>query len=374
MVDDTPPRSSKVTPHEYFDTLRGGGGSVDLFREIRRVDDRCHQAGVHPIYTLTHLSIIAHIAHNRSRDVIVNNSSYYTLRKLAKKSNRKVRIIHSPKPPLKSIQRAILVNCLPKYRASNISYAFENDLCTVDAAEQHIGAHCMIHIDIKDFLHSIGSKRAYKVFDSFGYPKLLSLEMALISTVGHKVEPKLDREGFTYKIFKGGYLPQGSPASGKIANFICQDLDKDLQAIARKWAGVVTRYADDISFSLPFPIDRKACLSIISDLRSAVNSSGFTVNEKKTRFFPSANNFKMLGLIVDNLEVRLDSHYKATVRSHLYGISKFGLESHGISRGFSSEFDLINFLWGHYAYAKRADPTFASEIESKLHSAGVPRI
>jgi RNA-directed DNA polymerase len=363
------------SPHAYSKELIHRGGSGDLLREIRRVDHECERSGVVPLYTLTHLCISARIPYEAARDVIFDHRSHYTPRKLAKRSGGGFRTIHAPSPQLKSLQRAILENCLPKRPASTSSYAFETGRNTAEAARQHVGARSMIHVDVADFFGSIPSKRIYSVFSALGYPELLSLEMALITSVGHEVTLlSPDEEGFTYEFLKEGYLPQGASTSGKLSNLICVDLDQRLRTIADRWGGVVTRYADDINFSTPFPLDRDKCSLIFFEIEDALRETGFGLNPRKTQVFPKVNEFTMLGLCVGQESIWLNRRYKSSIRAHLHGVEAYGISAHAISRNFDSDFEFMNFIWGHYAYCAGVDPKFARELSSRLELAGVRRI
>lgn len=363
------------SPHAYSKELVSRGSSSALLREIKKVDHECLISGVVPIYTLVHLCVSARIPYEAARDVIFDHRAHYTVRKLAKRSGTGFRTIHVPSPQLKSLQRTILENCLPSRPASTSSYAFEAGRNTAEAARQHVGARSMIHVDVADFFGSIPSKRIYSVFLALGYPELLSLEMALITSVGHEVTLRGPTEkGFTYEFLKEGRLPQGASTSGKLSNLVCIDLDQRLRTIADKWGGVYTRYADDINFSTPFALDRDKCALVFLEIENALRASGFGLNRRKTQVLPRVNEFRMLGLCVGQNGVWLNRHYKSSIRAHLHGVEIYGLSAHAISRNFNSDFEFMNFMWGHYAYCVGVDPNFARELRSRLELAGVRRI
>ncbi|TLM86002.1 reverse transcriptase family protein [Pseudarthrobacter sp. NamE5] len=364
-----------ASPHAYSAALSARGGSPQLLREIREIDRLTRSSHVIPLYTLTHLCTVAKVPYEAARDVIFNHRAHYSARKLKKHSGKGFRTIHAPSPHLKSLQLAILENCLPKRPTSDLSYAYEPRRNTLEAARRHIGAKTMIQLDLADFFGSISSTALYKTFVGFGYPKLLAFEMSLISSVGHEVTLRgPDEKGVVYELLKSGRLPQGASTSGKLSNLVCIGLDQLLGEVATAWGGIITRYADDITFSTGHAVSRSECNSILRDLKSAIHVSGFTMNERKTRVTRSGQEHRVLGLCVGQDSVWLNRNYKNSIRAHLYGLEKNGLADHGIHRGFSSDQEFMSFIWGHYAYCVYVDPDFGAEMRARLELAGVERV
>lgn len=363
-----------ISPHVYRHELFARSGSANLLQQIREVDRSCRESQVTPLYTLNHLAIVAGMPYEAARDAIFDHRSHYTSRKLAKKSGNGFRTIHEPSSALKSLQRAILHNCLPKNTKSLISFAFDSGSGTIHAARKHIGAKSMVHVDVRDFFGSIDSISTYSIFSGLGYPELLSLEMSLLTSVGHEVTLKgPDENGLTYEILKKGHLPQGASTSGRLSNLKCVILDGYLLDIANRYGGVITRYADDISFSAPVKLSRAEGHQVYLDIKAALKATGLSVNERKTRIIWSANEFRMLGLCVGEKSVWLNRNYKQSIRAHLHGLEIHGLANHADFRGYVSDLNFMDFIWGHYAYAAGVDKQFANEIRSRLLKAGVPR-
>lgn len=362
------------SPHVYARELESRGGSPDLLREIRQVDNSCRESNVKPIYTLTHLCIIAKVPLRVAQEIIVHNSRHYKTRTLTKRSGRGKRTIHEPSAPLRALQQVILRNCLPPNRSSQISFAYEPGLGTLDAASAHIGARSMIHLDVQNYFGSFNSKQIYRLFQELGYPELLALEMALIVSVGHEVNMSDTPKGFPYMVKSTGCLPQGAATSGKIANILSAPIDRKLSELAIHRGGTVTRYADDINFSTPKPLQRESQIAIFHSATNILKSQGLVLNSRKTVLVPKGQNFKMLGLSVGRSNVELNKRYKDMIRGHLYGIGKFGLASHAIYSNFKDELVFIDFIWGHFAYCYHVDRIFANEIRKTLEKNGVFRI
>ncbi len=62
----------------------------------------------------------------------------------------------------------------------------------------------------------------------------------------------MEHEGKSYFVALGPRcLPQGAPTSPGLTNTLCLRLDRRLTGLAKKLGWRYTRYADDLTFSLP---------------------------------------------------------------------------------------------------------------------------
>ena len=69
-----------------------------------------------------------------------------------------------------------------------------------------------------------------------------------------KTFPNLDKgdiNALTLQVTCEKHLPQGAPTSPVISNMICKRMDKELFRFAKTADSTYTRYADDITFSIP---------------------------------------------------------------------------------------------------------------------------
>jgi RNA-directed DNA polymerase len=96
-----------------------------------------------------------------------------------------------------------------------------------------------------------------------------------------------------------GRLPQGAPTSPAISNLVCRKLDTRLAALLARHQGNYTRYADDITLSLPAfghnkrlrpkpkgrpplarPV-RAVSRNLLTHLRGIIEEEGFRIQMKK---------------------------------------------------------------------------------------------
>jgi RNA-directed DNA polymerase len=179
----------------------------------------------------------------------------------------------------------------------------------------------ILNIDIKDFYPSITFPRVRGLFLSeyFKLSPRVATILARISTTPNG-------------------LPQGARTSPIIANLIAANLDKKLLNIATSAKLKYTRYADDITFSSSRgqvspavvqswePAFGQRKVHLARDLVEAFRSSGFTINDEKTRLLMSYERQEVTGLIV-NKGVNVWRKDVARLRMILYSARKHGADS-----------------------------------------------
>jgi hypothetical protein len=147
------------------------------------------------------------------------------------------------------------------------------------AIDEMAGCHCgreaIFSIDFKKFFPSITSGMVFRFFQQ----AKCSNEIAGI---------------ITNLITFQKALPQGFPTNTMMANLIAYDLDVKHLEIAKRFNLIRTRWVDDIVFSGRGRDIEKAIPAIIG----AVKGTGFTINNRKTRFLPRRENPVVVGLDV----------------------------------------------------------------------------
>ncbi len=172
--------------------------------------------------------------------------------------------------------------------------AFVKGSSFVSNAAYHHNQRWILNIDLKDFFPSITFARVRGLFISklFGFNPRVSTILARICT------------------FEGS-LPQGASTSPILANIIANSLDRKFLEIARSEKIKYTRYSDDITFSSSKKAVPKSIVKDFFDnedgreitlgdqLKDAVRTSGFVINDQKTRLMMPNNRQVVTGLTVN---------------------------------------------------------------------------
>jgi len=172
-----------------------------------------------------------------------------------------------------------------------------------------------------------------------------------------------------------GHLPQGAATSPMLSNMVSKPLDEALLKIAESRDLVVTRYADDITFStsLSSGLDRKQARRLIAQVRDAVLLHGFRLQTRKSVVVPPTGRKVVLGLLVDRRDrPRLTREFRRTLEQHIYGVSHHGVAQHATHRGFPSILAMRRYLQGLLNHASQVDPTWAENQQRRFESADWP--
>lgn len=275
---------------------------------------RLSNLGLPVIQDLNEFSNEIRLSESTIKKYIAFAEHYYLTYGIPKKTGGE-RLIAQPSRELKAIQSWLLRNILDKLSSSDASKGFELGTSIYDNAYPHIGSNVILSLDIDNFFPSIPANKVYGVFYSLGYTKSISSAFTSICT------------------FKG-FLPQGSPASPKLANLVCSKLDSRIQGYAGKNGIIYTRYADDITLSCQ---SIKKIEKAKSFIQTVIKDEGFKVNKKKTRLLGLRKKKTVTGLVVSSnkagvgrevyREIRVKIHHlftgKADNYSHINGWLSF---------------------------------------------------
>ncbi|MGW9064249.1 retron Ec67 family RNA-directed DNA polymerase/endonuclease [Achromobacter animicus] len=288
---------------------------------------------------------LAYILYHKPRDQL-----YRTFQIPKRKGGS--RTIHAPTDELKVIQKKLsllLTECWSEIgqdrkagsrypgRKNRISHGFLPGLSIRTNARQHRRKRFVFNLDLEDFFGTINFGRVYGFFQkdkNFLLQPKIAATIAAIACFDNK-------------------LPQGSPCSPIISNFVARILDARIVGYASSLKVCYTRYADDLTFSsnhrkVPPGI---ACENdgaahswkVGTKLASIIRKSGFRINPNKTRVQYSGSRQDVTGLVV-NRRINVPVEYRRRVRamSHkLFTTGSFDLPVTILKTDGSSEFTTV---------------------------------
>lgn len=317
------------------------------------------------------LAIMADVEHSFISAVIDRKVDPYTEFYIHKRAKKMSRAISAPAPELAKMQRWLLCNVLDSYGTGQSAYAYQKGRSIAQCAGVHVGASWLIKLDLQAFFHSINEDQVFKVFRR-NYDDRISRYMARIATRGplraKSYESLIDAPDaeFDERCDGGravlGYLPQGAPTSGALANHVAEDLDKMLRRIAMRSHLRYSRYSDDLVFSSTDEFTRKHAIQIIRKVRSVITAHGFQVNEKKIKISPPGTRLVVLGLLVDGDRVRLSREFKRRLGWHVYGVAKFGFEGYCKSQEYANVDVYVSHVDGLFHHAVDVEPAWANSL------------
>jgi RNA-directed DNA polymerase len=352
------------SPHRYIRLGLSDGRSRDLLNTAVAEAQQVEVSGLTSVLTLNHLAWQTGASYLYLRSIVQRQIDPYDDILRYRRNGAAMRLISAPNPPLMSVQRWILRNIIQRVNVHSASAAYSPGNSISLCAKRHLGANWLVKMDLRDFFHSIDERRIYSVFQGLGYNRLISFELARICTragLGPILAPT-SVPHYTinsYRTWKLGALPQGSPTSGALANIVMYTCDEALSEIAAVQGLVYTRYADDITFSHADRFDRRRAEELIRVTSEALRSHGFTLHSRKTKIVPPGSRKIVLGLLVDGNSVRLSKNVRCQIDTHIRGADVFGLKEHALHRGFSSVFGFVHHIDGLLAFARDVDPEYA---------------
>ena len=247
---------------------------------------------------------------------------YYTVCRVGK------RIILAPCEKLKQAQR---------FFKTAINWVYPLEMNTFNAAKIHCGKKYVLKMDIKDF------------YGSVPYP--------FIEQVVKNVCKRIKNADINYYLMittVDDKLPTGAPTSAHIANACFSPVDKRIKDYANMLGVNYSRYMDDLTFSC----DDKYLLNLIEKyVTKTLGNFGYKLNERKTKYISDNKQQNVLGVIVNNKDVRLPKKLRRKLRATLHNYSVF--KSSG-----AKQIDLKYRTWseqsiarlkGYLAYAKQVD-------------------
>lgn len=277
-----------------------------------------------------------------------------------RKRNGQDRRIDSPRPFLKALQRKIADVLYDVSPPRLIAKGYIPGIGIAEMGGLHRGSRWVVAADLEAFFPSINFGRVRGLFSSapFAFPAEVATVLAQLCCYN-------------------AALPQGAPSSPAISNIICRALDRELVTFAKRHAIRVSRYADDIVLSFSFKDVPNYVASastgkwvLSSELTKIIESSGFRVNNAKTRVMHRSQRQLVTGLVV-NKKPQMPREWRRMNRSILNVIRKYGDEEaakivSGWSKISKPVLSAESLMRGRTAFASHFDRLFKSRHSASL--------
>ena len=254
---------------------------------------------------------------------------HYRTRLLPKPRGR-WRLVESPKPRLKEIQRKILADLLDLVPVHPAAHAFVRGRSIVTGVTPHCGRDVVLSIDLREFFPSVHAGRIHAMFRTLGYPERVASLLTGLCTTRTPAD-RLAQGAFSTaqrQLYQSLHLPQGAPTSPALANLAAWRLDCRLEGLARRFGAAYTRYADDLIFSGDSTVHRG-----LPRLRvwatAIVLDEGFAIQRRKTRVMPSGQRQTVGGLVL-NQTPNVPRHEYETLRAILHNCVRSRPESQNL--------------------------------------------
>jgi RNA-directed DNA polymerase len=242
---------------------------------------------------------------------------HYHHRWIPRKSGAPPRLLASPKPRLKAIQRQILHRLLDLVPLHEAAHGFRRGRSIRSFAEPHTGMEVVLRADLADFFPSIRFGRVASFFVVAGYPVPVARLLAglcchapLLSVIRSANLPLASVEDL-----RRPHLPQGAPTSPALSNAVVYRLDRRLAGLAEAAGAKYTRYADDLAFSGGREL-RRGATRFLDLVAAIVMEEGLALNFRKTRVMAASARQRLAGVVVNekpNTTRALYDELKATL-------------------------------------------------------------
>jgi RNA-directed DNA polymerase len=214
---------------------------------------------------------------------------------LPKKSGG-VRIISTPSPSLKIVQRRILEKLLDPLGFHNCAYGFAKGKSIKDNALAHVGNPIVANVDISNCFPSV---RWQLVLGVMRRDLGAHLSSSAISTLVDICTAD-------------GGLPIGAPTSPALLNRVLIVSDRILEDESKKRSCNYSRYADDLTFS-----GEHGAIEMIGVSKGVLGRIGLSLDPKKTNIFRKGRRQVVTGLVV-NQQVSVPRRIRRRLRAAVH--------------------------------------------------------
>lgn len=271
-----------------------------------------------------------------------------------------MRLLETPKPELKAIQRALLRDLISRCPPDSSAHGFVPGRSVLSYASLHVGKRIVLRLDLEDFFLSIRGARVTAIFRRLGYPEPVArILTGLCCTPSPEDVIAMARPALDFHSamrMRTVHVAQGAPTSPALSNLACLRLDRRLHGLERAAGASYSRYADDLAFSGGPELER-AVRRFIVKVSAIVLEEGFRVRYRKTRVMRHGSRQQLTGVILnDRLNVARDEYDR--LRALLHNAARFGPDSQ--NRDGHSDFRA--HLLGRISWIAASNPTRGAKL------------
>ena len=228
------------------------------------------------------------------------------------KNTGSVRVIESPKPRLKDLQRRILRAILDRVPSHPAVHGFVKGRSIRSFAAPHVGQRVVLRMDLQDFFPSFPGTRIQSFFRTAGYPEPVadllgglttnavpwSAWPSLLAAAQCNAGPGQGQLRQIKSMYARPHLPQGAPTSPALANLCSYRMDCRLHGLAQHAGATYTRYADDLAFSGGETSTREVS-RFSTYVTEILKEEGFVANHRKTRIMRASVRQHLTGMVTN---------------------------------------------------------------------------
>lgn len=303
------------------------------------------------------------------------------------KRNGTPRDIWAPIPRLKYVQHWVLTQILNQLPTHGAAHGFVRGRSIVSNAAVHSDSNILIKLDITNFFPTVNWRRVKGVFRHAGYPEQIATLLALLCTEAPR--QLVQQHGVTHYVALGERaLPQGAPTSPALSNIVCINLDRRLTGLAEKIGLRYSRYADDLTFSLPnSPSDdvksnhaksgdvksdgaknadthNQLIGQLLGSVHKILREEGFALNGDKTRVIRTGNQQSVTGMVVNGEGVpRVPRRIKRQLRAAIHNLQAGKPQRDG---------ETLSTLSGYAAWIASAEPELGQRYLAQIAELAQP--
>ncbi|MDF2444036.1 MAG: RNA-directed polymerase [Subtercola sp.] len=278
------------------------------------------------------------------------------------------RLLEVPSERMRAAQRILLHEVFALLPLHDAAHGFVPGRSAITAARLHTGSEVVITLDLVTFFTRVSAGRVYGSLRQEGMPERVALALTGLAT--NRVPARVIRamppggdpdERFALRqALAAAHLPQGAPTSPALANLAIRRLDSRLAGYAEAADARFTRYADDLTFSGPLSLRRRAD-AFVRGVTRIVREEGQLVNRQKTRVRPAATSQRVTGIVV-NEHTALPRAEFDRLKAILHNCAALGPESQNRDR----HDDFRAHLLGRLAWARDLNASKAERLEREF--------